>query len=177
VIAPGSVRSDGTFYEAAQGFPDLIESFVAGSIPPVPDWIIAGIEWRAPADERCPSTVHVAEGDASERLKRGRGIATKIASALAMVRAGGRNNELNVATAKLAGRAAWSGMTEAEARDLLAWACGINKLIRDDGWPAFNATFHSGWRFGLAKPLPPPRERDADTGGVVIYLNSRKANP
>jgi Bifunctional DNA primase/polymerase, N-terminal len=173
-VAPGSVRSDGVFYETAPGFPDLVESYVNGTIPEVPAWIVAGIEWR------CPSLPGVAamlldESDAAERLKRGRGIASKIASALAMVREGGRNNELNAAVCKLAGRATWSGMTESECRDLMAWACGINRYIRDDDWGAFNATFDSAWRFGIANPLRPPRDRNEDTSGVTIALKPKMA--
>jgi Bifunctional DNA primase/polymerase, N-terminal len=53
VIAPGSVRSDGIYYEAAPGSPDLIESYVNGTIPEVPAWLVAGIEWR---DDRAPSS-------------------------------------------------------------------------------------------------------------------------
>jgi hypothetical protein len=162
------------------GFPDLIESFVAGTIPEVPGWIVAGLEWRPPVEDRYPSSSGTWEAatdgkERDERLKRARGIARKVAGDLAMTREGGRNNALNGATAKLAGRAAWGGMSEAECRDLLAWACGINKLIRDDGWPAFEATFRSGWTFGLANPLRPPRERNVDDGGIVINLRPKLA--
>jgi hypothetical protein len=92
-----------------------------------------------------------------------------------MVREGSRNCALNDAVCTIAGRAQWGGVSKSECWDLMAWACGINELIRDDGWPAFTATFESGWTFGTANPLRPPRDRNADTGGVIIDLTPKIA--
>ena len=70
--------------------------------------------------------------------------------------------------ATIAGRAAWSGMTETECRELLFWASSVNEMVRDDDGPdKFNATFDSGWRFGIANPLPPPHDRDANAAPLI----------
>jgi Bifunctional DNA primase/polymerase, N-terminal len=54
VVAPSSVMSTGQFYEPVPAFPDLAEAYAAGTIPTVPDWIVDGIEWRPPVEERGP---------------------------------------------------------------------------------------------------------------------------
>jgi hypothetical protein len=167
---------DGTFYTCVPGWPDLSVTFRAKALPPIFPWLVELIEAPAPRRERSPSDPEVIraeladDGDPAERYKRAIGIARKVAGDLATTRAGGRNDALNIATAKIAGRAAWAGVTESECRDLMWWACGVNKLTRDDGEQAFHATFDSAWRFGIANPLRLPRDRNADTGGVIIDL-------
>jgi hypothetical protein len=176
VIAPGSVMADGTYYESEAGWPDLCEAFVNGTIPVVPDWFIYGLEWRdehGPCGDEVRETALLSEGDTAERYRRGIAIARLRAGDLAIVREGGRNVDLNSATITIAGRAWWSGITKSECWDLMVWACGINKLIADDGWPAFTATFESAWNAGLRKTIAAPRDRLDDTCGIKINLKSR----
>jgi hypothetical protein len=177
VIAPGSVRSDGTFYEPAPGFPDLIDSFIAGAIPEVPVWLVAGIEWRAPVDDRCPSTqvwdaASPGEGERAERHKRVMGVVRCICRDLrTMPPNSGRNDALNRHAYRIAGYAAWSGVTEHEIWRELRAACVWNGLLAEDGDRQCRATFESGWGDGLLKPLRPLPDRNAaDTGGVIIDL-------
>lgn len=72
------------------------------------------------------------------------------AERLAAIPMGGRNDELNVAAVSLGGLN-WLGLDEAEARQALEHACTVNG---HDG--NFEATFRSGWDFGVANPRPAP---------------------
>jgi Bifunctional DNA primase/polymerase, N-terminal len=162
VIAPGSVRSDGTYYEMAPGFPDLIGSFVNGTIPEVPAWIVYGIEWREPAPERCPSSraAPTDDNERDERLRRIRKILELATNDLvSMPRESGRNQALNNQAMRFAGWQSWCGITEGEVKESLLWACRYNGLIKEDGLPQCEATFRSGWNAGLLRPLRPPIER------------------
>jgi hypothetical protein len=173
VIAPGSVMADGTYYEAEAGWPDLAEAYAAGTIPVVPDWFAYGLEWREPVDERCPSVLPVVEGDAAERQRRMRRIMDFIIGDLASLPPhSGRNSALNNAAARIVGNAVWGSISEHEAWGALRAACHRNGLLTEDGERACHATFKSGWTFGLANPLNPPRDRLAD-GGVKIQLESK----
>jgi Bifunctional DNA primase/polymerase, N-terminal len=53
VIAPGSVMATGEYYDGVPEYPDLCETFVAGTIPEIPGWLVELIEWR---DDRVPSS-------------------------------------------------------------------------------------------------------------------------
>jgi hypothetical protein len=172
-IGPDSVMATGEFYECVEGWPDLIEAFAAGAIPEIPGYLVEAIEWRAPSDERGPSSLLPAgDVDPDRARKWGEGALRRIASALAVARKGNRNNDLNSAVYTLAGKAGCGRLNEAEVHSAMLWACGINKLIVDDGLPAFEATFRSAWNAGIARPLPGPRDRDANDG-VVIDLKRK----
>jgi hypothetical protein len=172
-IAPGSVMATGEFYECVADWPDLCEAFVAGTIPEMPGWLVELIEWRPSESERAPSTTAPVFNDAdADRLRKwALGALRNKARALAMVRAGNRNNALNSAVFALAG-IAWCGLTEDEVYQLMHWACMANRLIADDGIDAFNATFCSGWDSGILKPLSGPKERYPDSD-IVIDLKSK----
>jgi hypothetical protein len=143
-----------------------------GAQPMFP-WLVELIEAPAPERERSPSQPEFRGDVDPDRARKWVEVALRReASALASVREGGRNNALNSAVFTLAGKA-WCGLSEREVRDLMLWACGINKLIRDKGLPAFEATFASAWAAGIARPLPGPRDRDADNGGVTINLRPK----
>jgi hypothetical protein len=49
----------------------------------------------------------------------------------------------------------------------MVWACTHNRYIHDDGIDAFNATFRSGWKDGLLKPLRGPRARYPDSEIII----------
>jgi hypothetical protein len=158
VIAPGSIMATGEFYESEPSGPDLYDVYPAG-IPVVPDWLVYGLEWREPVSLRYPPSPAVV-GDAAERQRRMRRIMDLICGDLArMPPESGRNNALNVAACRIAGNSVWGSISESEAWAALHAACHWNGLLNEDGERACYATFLSGWRFGIAKPLSPPRER------------------
>lgn len=73
-------------------------------------------------------------------------------SRLAGLASGARNTELNTAALKLGALAHYNAFSRSEAHAALEDACLQNGYIQDDGRPAFEATFASGWAAGEASP-------------------------
>jgi len=161
VIAPGATKSDGTFYEGVPGYPDLAEAYVAGSIPEVPNWLIAIIEMR-PRGPAVGTPPPVATGDKSAWVAEG---LSREAHALAATAEGGRNHALNKFVVTFAGHAGNGWTTREEVYAAAWWACEQNGYLdsreANDGPRQFDKTFESGWRWGYAHPTHGPRERAA----------------
>jgi hypothetical protein len=160
-VAPGAVLQTGEFYESIAGTPDLAEAFVAGTIPPPPDWLIELAERsrhseplsRGPLVDAIPErrlrafALAVLEGEAAE---------------LADTPRGKRNHGLNKAAFVIASKGGAHGaVSEAETWAALWSACTANGYIASDGPKDFENTFYSGWNGGLCKPSSGPRERIA----------------
>jgi Bifunctional DNA primase/polymerase, N-terminal len=177
IIAPGSVMTDGTFYEAISECPDLAESFSAGTIPEVPEWLIELIE-RQPEPNLSDGGPTQGSPEATEAeeirfRKWAAGVLRITAERLAAQSSGSRNNSLNSGAITIAGYAVRGNISRGEARAALAAACMQNGYIPEHGIDAFEATFKSGWDAGMAKPLRNgPRERFVD---VPIIKLKRKA--
>jgi Bifunctional DNA primase/polymerase, N-terminal len=178
VIGSGAVMADGTFYECVAGWPDLCEAFAEGAIPEIPAWLVELIEsqpeqpdapLRGPSAEGGPGKVDEARNTVPWAQKALRNISASLTGAPK----GSRNSALNLAVCTCAGKA-WCGLSEREVYDAMLWACTINKYIADDGIDAFNATFRSGWNFGIAHPLPGPPERYPDDPGIIIDLKEKE---
>ncbi len=163
VTAPGAIRDDGTFYGAAEGWPDLAEAFTTGTIPEIPEWIIGLIE--APRNVEPLRGPSVGAAPISDYRARAWGLAALEGEAakLAATFVGARNLALNKAAYTLGGKSASGCLSEGEAYNALWAACVCNGYLtsRDpsDGPGAFRKTFKSAWNAGLRKPLPGPRER------------------
>lgn len=170
VIAPGAVRSDGTFYESVPGWPELAEASAAGTIPEIPAWLVAIIETepvgRGPSVDGGPRAV--ATGDKSAWVAAA--LAAE-ARALAALGEGGRNNALNSFVFTFAGHAANGWIDHEEIQAAAEWACQQNGYLgsRDvsDGPKQFQKTFDSAWRSGFGKPTSGPRERISATGPLI----------
>lgn len=94
-IAPGAILPDGRAWRTARGAPDLVESFAAGTIPEVPEWLAEIIRapreekpslqssprqpsptsdrreeayWRAALDDECKNVRNAARGDGNKQL-------------------------------------------------------------------------------------------------------------
>jgi putative DNA primase/helicase len=168
-IAPGAVKSDGTFYETVPGWPDLAEAFAAGTIPQIPEWIIDLIEQPnrlAPVRSGPSMGGHSgprAAGDKSEWVARA---LDAEARSLAATGEGGRNNALNRLVYMFAGHAANGWTSRDEVYAAMWWACEANGYLagRDpsDGPKQFDKTFNSAWRGGFKLPTKGPRERIID---------------
>jgi hypothetical protein len=172
VIGVGSVKDDGTYYACVAGCPDLLESFVAGTIPPMPGWLVDLIEaHRYEASASGPSGVSEPITDTRARAA-GLGSLDMWAARVAATGVGGRNNALNDAAFVLGGNAAWGHLSEAEVRAALWAACVANGYIdskdASDGPRQFEKTFRSGWNAGLRKPLAPPRDCAVDTSMIQL---------
>ncbi len=178
IIAPGSLRPDGQFYESVPGWPELIEAFATGTIPQVPEWLIRIIEGgdsdRAiqnwPTDSTpgrsCNKSAWVAAGLEAE------------ARALAATSEGGRNNLLWDIVHLFAGHAANGWTTRQEVYAAVRWACTLNGYLSstapNDGPKCFEKTFESGWRIGFTKPTRGPR---ADTVDPAFAAMCAKLKP
>jgi hypothetical protein len=100
----------------------------------------------------------------------------KECAALAHQTQPGRNNALNTAALKLGALAHYRVYSEATARAELCTACMKNSYIADEGMPAFEATFASGWRAGLDSPRKIPEREQADDGRRNHNSDARRAN-
>jgi hypothetical protein len=163
VLAPGAVRNDGTFYDTVAGWPDLVEAFIAGTIPELPDWLIGLIEAPRHIEPlRGPSVEAMPISDYRARAW-GLGALDGEAGKLAATGVGGRNNALNSVAFTLAGKSVSGCLSEGEVFNALWAACVCNGYLasRDpsDGPEAFKKTFRNAWNAGLRRPLPGPRER------------------
>jgi hypothetical protein len=167
VIAPGSVRSDGTFYESAPGWPDLAESFMAGTIPEIPEWLVAIIEAKPATSGGVPlggdRPRAAASGDKSKWAAAG---LDAEATALAATTEPGRNDALYKMACTFAGHAANGWVTREQVHAAAEWACMQNGYLAsgkpNDGPQQFRKTFESGWRWGYARPTSGPREPTID---------------
>jgi hypothetical protein len=175
VIAPGAVRSDGTYYGAVAGTPDLCEAFKACTIPVIPDWFVELIEAgryvpSAPVREWVPLRHDNPRRNRAWALSGLDRYAYEVASTMR----GGRNNILNKHTYTMAGYVD-CGVTEGETWDAISWACEMNGMIADDGADAFRNTFYSAWPAGIKKgQLPGPR--DPPAVDIVISLKPKEGN-
>ena len=176
VIAPGSVKRDGAFYDAVAGWPDLTEAFAAGTIPEIPAWLIGIIEAGKSVDAGgpCGGSQPAANGDKSAWVAEA---LYQEAHALAATGEGGRNHALNKFVATFAGHTANGWTTRDEVYAAAYWACTINGYLQSrdasDGPQQFRKTFESGWRWGFAHPTRGPRER---TSSNEIFFEPRTAS-
>jgi hypothetical protein len=153
VIAPGAIMSTGKFYETIAGTPDLVDAFVAGVIPEIPQWLAELAE--RPAVVTTPHRGPCAPVFDCDRRPFGVAVLAGEAYALANAPGGTRNHQLNKAAFVIASKAgAWDLVSEGEAWDALWSACVANGYLSDDGPKAFRRTFYSGWNDGLGDPTP-----------------------
>jgi hypothetical protein len=173
VIGVGAIRDDGTYYGAVAGCPDLYEAFVAGTIPEIPDWLVEIIEaGRYVVQDTPPQWVPLGTANPNRGRAWALGGLDRYAHELAgMPPNSGRNDTLNRHTFTMAGYAGL-GVSEGEVWDAMEWACMSNGLIVDDGYDQFQRTFRSGWRSGIKRPLPGPRDV-ATADHLVIKLKAK----
>jgi bifunctional DNA primase/polymerase-like protein len=170
VIAPGAILATGEFYETIAGTPDLAESFVAGTIPEIPSWLVELAERRPDLPTRVPSA---AEPAADARCREWALSALDgEASGLAATEPGGRNHKLNAVVYRLAKMAARGWLTQSEIWSAVESACIQNGYLTSkdssDGPARFRATYNSAFRAGLAKPASDPPERAAPAKLITL---------
>jgi hypothetical protein len=178
-IAPGCVKSDGTLWESVEGYPDFFEWYRNNTTAETPAWLAAQIA-RAPApdlSERAPCEGESGDEYDARCRKWGLGALNNKARELAQTVKGGRNHQINRAAFVLGGKSLSGRLNESEVRAALWDACKVNGYLDDpeDGPDAFHRSFESGWRDGLAKPLPGPRERYVDDGKIIIDIKPKAA--
>lgn len=178
IIAPGAVRDTGEFYESVSGWPELAESFAAGAIPEIPDWLVRIIDTKAELPVGGPSggAAGRALGDKSKWAAAGLEAQARI---LAAMGEGGRNRALYDLVCTFAGHAANQWTTHEEVYAAAKWACTMNGYLAStdpsDGPKSFEKTFASGWRWGYEHPTHGPRERLTPDSVVRFELKPRAA--
>jgi hypothetical protein len=169
IIAPGAVRDTGEFYDSVAGWPDLAESYAAGTVPEIPAWLVAIIETKPAAALGGPSRDSLPRAGASDD-KSAWAAAGLDAEAQALATTGpgagahgGRNNALYRLVATFAGHAAHGWTTREDVYAAAHRACEANGYLASrepsDGPKQFEKTFRSGWQWGYAHPTAGPRER------------------
>jgi hypothetical protein len=178
IVAPGSVRPDGVRWATADGTPSLADAFRGGTIPPLPAWIAAHIRGTPSIGLRGslakkggipPQTAGLtATGDRRSAGQREASYAVAAlvgcADELARAAPGTRNNVLNVLAFRM-GRMVARGWIDRDTVFTTLWhACGVNRLVHDDGAEAVRATIHSGLTAGEKAPHPELPERPMGDG-------------
>jgi hypothetical protein len=158
VVAPLCVRPDGKSYRNLSGHPTLLDAFRAGTIPVVPDWLVAIVRpaQRFVTYQRANYTLTTTE--AAPVIIRTRAWALsaleRCTTDLARCPNGQRNNTLNAVAYRLGRIVArgWLDRTEVEGRlHAAAQGCG---LIAQDGARSVASTIRSGLNAGGKLPVP-----------------------
>src|SRR5262245_15616275 len=152
IIAAGSRLPDGRSWRLANGSPSLLNA----TLPEPPAWLVEHARERR-EEQRQPEPDRRAE-------KREESYAAKALDNLARDLAAmppetGRNDCLNIAALKLGTMVSAGWIGEATVTGRLFDACIANKLVRDTGAKAVNATIQSGLKTGLAQPHPDLQDR------------------
>jgi len=172
IVAPGSTRADGAMWSARPGTPDLATAFETGTIPVLPEKIAALIRSKperlaAPVTDAVQSVSLAKTADVGLRERAfAQAALDGCAAELASCGAGGRNELLNKLAFRLARMVAVGWIDSPAVRAALRTACEANGYIRDKGQRAFDMSFTSGMRAGVASPHGPledrPRQDDAE---------------
>jgi hypothetical protein len=166
VIAPGSITgADGEWLQA-DDTPNLIESFKAGTIPVLPDWLAAII--RSPKDrterETSPAAPEQRTAASHQVSTRQRAWAQKALDAncreLAGMSEGGRNNALNAIGYRMGRMIARDWIERSTVESALEDACKRNGLLSEDGRRSVLATIKSGIGDGMGVPIGDLTDRE-----------------
>jgi hypothetical protein len=180
VIACGSISTVFGEWVAADGS-SLIEAFLAGTIPVLPDWLATIIQTRTtkvqPSDnvvpfkprdpnEKVPKKADAAPRPASSaksrQAKRAAVALERNAAELAATGPGNRNNRLNALSYRSGRMVAPGSITRQQVIDAFIPACKANGLLRDDGIDSVIRTIKSGLDAGMKKPLEDIAARSSD---------------
>jgi hypothetical protein len=190
IVAPGSTRPDGAIWHTADGSLPLIEALRNNSIPTLPTWIADLIRTKPlKAPKEKAEATKAASSDAapssSKRMTlRGEKYAAKaldeLATELADVQPGSRNNRANELAFRLATMAARGWIDRETVFGALFKACEHNGLVGDDGEDSVLRTLNSGFDDGLLKPHPDlpdrlkqPRQRSSTDHDDMQFLRFR----
>ncbi len=163
-MLPPSPHPDGGLYRWAPGH--RLDDFPDG-IPACPGFAYEAIEDRrkASSDEQAAPQGGNGQvrGDAAT-YKYCRAALNNERQRVAQAAEGARNQTLNDAALSLGRLAHLDAFGQDEVRAALYAACEANGYIADDGRHAFEATFSSGWKDGVAGPREIPDRRPPQQG-------------
>jgi hypothetical protein len=139
IVAPGSVRPDGAMWSAAEGTPPLAKAFQAGTIPAIPDWIIALIRGKASQS----GSEGIGDKSTSSPPEWSEAEEARIDSALDFIPADDRDVWLRVGMAMH-----WTGWGDRARRMWERWSNKSKKYNADEQDKAWNS-------FGASKDKDP----------------------
>jgi hypothetical protein len=158
VIAPGAMLPDGRKWRTREGSASLLDAYKAGTIPPVPDWLVKILTTRkAPKQPKSETPQPKGVIGPREKAYAARALEENAAE-LAATQEGGRNNVLNGVAYRM-GRmigAGWIDRNEVEGE--LEHACiknGLKPVSEDwNGDPnEFETTLKSGIEAGMRQSI------------------------
>lgn len=155
IVAPGSTRSDGKLWKPLG--PPLDRTFLAGTIPVVPDWVVDLIQSNVVRiDGGNPAHLQAERGESVKAQVRERAYASAAlngcADELRQAMPGRRNEILNSVAFRM-GRMIASGWIEKPVvADALWAACEANGLVGDDGEDSVQRSLASGIEAGMRVP-------------------------
>jgi hypothetical protein len=160
VIASGSRLPDGRQWRRAGTIP-VIKSFVAGTIPQAPTWLLDKL--HEPKPEWKPNSGGDRHQTGNREARYAEAALRNCAAELAAQQKPGRNNLLNICALKMGAMAARGWISRPAVADALYAACRVNGLVQEDGDDAVQATMASGFEAGWARPHPDLEERQHGT--------------
>jgi hypothetical protein len=152
-IAPYAVLPDGRRYRAVPKTPDLISTYKAGTIPPIPEGIVALLEARKkpkgkPTESRETGKPGIREKSYAQAALDG------CTQELAACQPGGRNELLNALAYRLGRMVARGSLYREHVEANLSGAMHSNGYADEEGIRAVEATLRSGLDAGLEDPHP-----------------------
>ncbi len=175
IVAPGSVRADGSVYGALDGRPSLMEAIEADSVPSVPSWMVDIIKTPKAREVEMPAAPSVAATSRPASSGQERAYAEAAledeCAAVAGSYPGTRNDALNRAALKLGHQVAAGRLGRHEVTQALVAAAQASGLAKDDGMPSVLKTIASGINAGMREPAP-PLEDSADRDEAVGAASS-----
>lgn len=143
VIAAGSVRDDGCFYEVVSD----------RDVKDAPDWLVQKVVKQSKASSPQPSSNHnAAYVNAAINSELAKLVGTN----------SGRNNQLNDAGFALGTLVAAGGISQSEAEQRLYGAALANGYVNKDGEAKARATIKSGLEAGMLEPRDIPNSHFDD---------------
>lgn len=154
VVCPYATLPDGRRYRGLPNAPDLITAYQAGTIPPVPEGIVALIEARKKADTSQSEKPDPASKPGIRERSYAAAALDGCTRELAAAAAGTRNELLNSLAFRLGRMVARGWLHREHVEANLTGAMHANGYAKQKGARAVEATLRSGLDAGLADPHP-----------------------
>jgi hypothetical protein len=152
-VCPYAVLPDGRRYHPAKKTPDLIDSYRAGTIPPIPEGVVALIEARKKHRQPSPESAQPIQGGIRERAY-AQAALDNCTKELTAAAAGTRNELLNALAFRLGRMVARGWLQRSYVEANLIGAMHVNGYADEKGIRAIEATLRSGLDAGMADPHP-----------------------
>ena len=142
VICPYAVLPDGRRYRAFTDTPDLIGSYKAGTIPPIPEGVVALLDAKK-GNGQAPESEPASKPGVRERAYAAAALDGCVEE-LATAESGKRNELLNALAYRLGRMVARGWLQRANVEASLVGAMYANGYAAEDGIRAVDATLRSG---------------------------------